>query len=87
MATLTSGQVTEISEFVQSELSRVFEIIPVSRQALEVLFTTVDQGLEMAETSIIGSLPDGTGKTWLVEHPEISRRLIILVAKKRKEVL
>lgn len=87
MATLTAENITDVSEFIQSELSRVFEQIPVSRQALETLLGLIDTGLETAETSILTSLPAGNGKTWLIDHPSISRRLIILIAEKRREVL
>jgi hypothetical protein len=87
MATLSSGDIDDVHAQSMSRWSSVRQDTPITKAELRQLIVLVDAELETAETSIIGALPAGAGKDWLVANPTVGRDVIEVTERRRKEVL
>jgi hypothetical protein len=87
MAQLPGENIDQVWTATTSELSSLRTLIPISQPQLRTLLMLIDQQLEGAEVDIIQALPAGDGRTWLVDHPGLGRRLMIDILTKRREVL
>jgi len=87
MATLTTEQRLAISAAIQRELSRRNVEIPVGANGVDYLVQVVDDQQEAAEIAVIGGLPNGPGKSWLLNNVAIGREIIVFVESKRLELL
>ena len=86
MAQLTTEQKAELSAELQREWSRVWTVIPMSKDNLALMLTVFDAGLESAESNILAGVSPAA-RTWLLAHIPLSRFVLEQVAKKRREVL
>ena len=87
MATLPSGDVDALWHQLMSDFSSIWTVVPINKNQFRQLLVLIDGELETAETSIVGALPSGAGKSWLVSNQPIGRHLIERTERKRKEVL
>ena len=85
MATLPSGSVDELWRDLMSEFSGVRTAVPINKNQFRALLVLIDADLETAESSIVGALPAGPGKSWLVANPTLGRLFIERTERKRKE--
>ena len=86
MAQLTEEQKIELSAELQSEWSRVWTAIPLSKDNLAVMLDVFDAGMESAEAAIVGGVSPAA-RTWLLGHIPLARFVLEKIAQKRREVL
>ena len=87
MAKLSDSDRFDIWAEIMRQFSAAGIEIPVPKVALRTLVDRIDEGLEIAETSIVTSLPAGDGRAWLIAHQSIGRAIMAYVEQRRKEVL
>ena len=87
MAQLPTDDLNVVWQRVGSYYISLRTLIPISMPQLYTLLNLIDQEMETAETSIIQALPEGNGKTWLLDNQGLGRDLIQRVEQKRQEVL
>ncbi len=87
MPNLPDSDRSEIHTDVMDKWSNVRLPVPISKPELRALINLMDTELDTAEGSILGAIPAGVGKTWLVANQGIARQLLALIEKKRAEVL
>ena len=68
-------------------LSRYNVATPISKAEFRWLVDYLDDNLETFESTSVAGLPAGDGKDWLTANAPIARRLIVMIAEKRREVL
>ena len=88
MANLTPAQVQDVTAELMRKYSAELREIPVNKVALYIwLRDTVEPQLAAAEMAIYTATPNGAGKTWLLNNPEVGRDFILALEQKRMEVL
>ena len=87
MATLSAEQLGEIHTDVMRLWSDENLATPITKAQLTALLGIIDPEVNTAEQEILDAIPAGPEKAWLTSNPHISRRLITMVADKRREVL
>jgi len=87
MATLSADELAGVAAEAQVQFSAILEEIPVNKAQFKTFLNTVDSALEQAEIDVVQNTPAGPGKDWLLANQNVGRELLILVAKKRLEVL
>jgi hypothetical protein len=68
-------------------LSRYNIETPISKVNFLALVNYLDNNLETFEASAVAGLPAGDGKNWLLANASIARRLVVMIADRRREVL
>lgn len=87
MATLSSGQVSELHAEIMALWSQSGTQAPIAKAELETLIGQVDSAMEGYEASFVSGLDAGATKTWLEGAPWVVRCLFETVARKRKTSL
>jgi hypothetical protein len=87
MATLPSEERFAVWAEAMALLSRHNIEAPVTKPELRWLVNYLDDNLETFEADVVDGIPAGDGKDWLVSNPSIARRLIVMIAERRREVL
>ena len=87
MALLSDVERAAIWAEAMALLSRYNIATPVSKADFRWLVNHIDNNLETFEASVVGAIPAGAGKTWLLANPSIARRLVVMLAERRREVL
>ena len=87
MPTLSSGDIDDIHAQVMRRWSSVHLESPITKAQVRSLVVLIDSGLDAAEVSIVGGLPAGPGKTWLLANTVVGRDLMEVTERRRKEVL
>jgi len=70
-----------------SQYSSLRAGVPITKNQLTSLLTLMDAELNTAEISIVGNLPAGDGKTWILANDPIGRDMIARIETKRRDVL
>jgi len=60
---------------------------PITKPQFRWLINYFDDNLETFENNTVAGLPDGDGKTWLLNNASIARRIVVMIMEKRREVL
>lgn len=87
MANLTQAQLAGVAHQVHREFSAILKSIPIKKDQFFTFLNIVDNAQEQAEIGIIQNVPVGQARTWLMDNPEVARRIIELIAVSRKENL
>ena len=86
MASLTTQSKEEVAGDIMRYLSLHHEEIPLTAPQVVAGITVFDDEVAACEAAILAALPAGPAN-WLTAHPEIARRIMRLVADKRRETL
>jgi len=87
MATLPDADRLVVWAEAMAILSRYNVATPISKAEFRWLVDYLDDNLETFESTSVAGLPAGDGKDWLTANAPIARRLIVMIAEKRREVL
>lgn len=88
MATMTTAQRRAASGVMMERLSaEQIEVPGVLKQDFIDMIGTADVALEVAETTIVTTTPLGPMRTFLVNNPNIGRRILEAVEEARRKVL
>ena len=87
MAKLSDGERFNVWAEAMRLLSLYSIDTPVTKPQFRWLVNYLDDNLETFEANVVAGLPGGAGKDWLLANPGIARRLVVMVAEKRREAL
>ena len=87
MAELDNNAKNELAADLMSKLSAIREPIVPNKGEFLAFISVVDTRLEETESNIVSDIPAGPAKDWLVANPQIARRMVEEIMKKRREEL
>ena len=88
MAALSQQNLDEVQADIMRRWSQDRTAVPITKPELGQLLSLMDTALDDAEVAVIAAIPGAhSGRQWLIDNQDVSRRVLELVEAKRREAL